>query len=172
MISNCYNNYGPNQFPEKLIPFFINNIVEEKALPVYGDGHYTRDWLYVIDHATAIDAIFHNGREAETYNIGGLNEWTNFDLIHLLCDLMDEKLGKEKGSSMSLITYVKDRPGHDKRYAIDATKLCDELSWRPSVDFREGLSKTIDWYIENSDWLANITSGTYKEYYENKTQKL
>jgi dTDP-glucose 4,6-dehydratase len=165
VISNCSNNYGPNQFPEKLIPLFINNIVEEKALPVYGDGQYTRDWLYVIDHATAIDAIFHKGREGETYNIGGLNEWTNLDLIHLLCDLMDEKLDREKGSSANLITYVKDRPGHDKRYAIDATKLCDELKWKPSVDFREGLSKTIDWYLENSEWMASITSGAYQEYY-------
>ena len=165
VISNCSNNYGPNQFPEKLIPLFINNIVEGKALPVYGDGQYTRDWLYVIDHATAIDAIFHKGREGETYNIGGLNEWTNLDLIHLLCDLMDEKLDREKGSSANLITYVKDRPGHDKRYAIDATKLCDELKWKPSVDFREGLSKTIDWYLENSEWMANITSGAYQEYY-------
>ena len=166
VISNCSNNYGPNQFPEKLIPLFINNIVEEKSLPVYGDGQYTRDWLYVIDHATAIDAIFHNGREGETYNIGGLNEWTNLDLIHLLCDLMDEKLDREKGSSANLITYVKDRPGHDKRYAIDATKLCDELKWKPSVDFREGLSKTIDWYLENYEWMASITSGAYKAYYE------
>jgi dTDP-glucose 4,6-dehydratase len=166
VISNCSNNYGPNQFPEKLIPLFINNIVEEIALPVYGDGQYTRDWLYVIDHATAIDAIFHNGREGETYNIGGLNEWTNLDLIQLLCELMDEKLEREKGSSASLITYVKDRPGHDKRYAIDATKLCDELNWKPSVDFREGLSKTIDWYLQNSEWLEHLTSGTYREYYQ------
>ena len=165
VISNCSNNYGPNQFPEKLIPLFINNIVEEKALPVYGDGQYTRDWLYVIDHATVIDAIFHEGEEGETYNIGGLNEWTNLDLIHLLCDLMDEKLDREKGSSANLITYVKDRPGHDKRYAIDATKLCDELNWKPSVDFREGLSKTIDWYLENSEWMESITSGAYQEYY-------
>jgi dTDP-glucose 4,6-dehydratase len=172
VISNCSNNYGPNQFPEKLIPLFINNIVEEKALPVYGDGQYTRDWLYVIDHATAIDAIFHHGRDAETYNIGGLNEWTNLDLIHLLCELMDEKLNKEKGSSASLITYVKDRPGHDKRYAIDATKLCDELSWEPSVDFCEGLSKTIDWYLENSDWLDNITSGSYQIYYQKQYLEL
>lgn len=166
MISNCSNNYGPNQFPEKLIPLFIHNIVEEKALPVYGDGQYTRDWLYVIDHAIAIDAIFHNGKEGETYNIGGLNEWTNLDLIHLLCELMDEKLGREKGSSARLITYVKDRPGHDKRYAIDASKLCDELEWKPSVDFKEGLSKTIDWYLENSEWLDHVTSGAYKEYYQ------
>ena len=166
VISNCSNNYGPNQFPEKLIPLFINNIVEEKALPVYGDGKYTRDWLYVIDHAIAIDAIFHNGREGDTYNIGGLNEWTNLDLIHLLCELMDEKLGREKGSSARLITYVKDRPGHDKRYAIDARKLCSELNWQPTVDFKEGLSKTIDWYLENSEWLDHVTSGSYKEYYQ------
>ena len=166
VISNCSNNYGPNQFPEKLIPLFINNIVEEKTLPVYGDGKYTRDWLYVIDHAIAIDAIFHNGREGDTYNIGGLNEWTNLDLIHLLCELMDEKLDREKGSSARLITYVKDRPGHDKRYAIDARKLCSELNWQPTVDFKEGLSKTIDWYIENSEWLDHVTSGSYKEYYQ------
>jgi len=172
VISNCSNNYGPNQFPEKLIPLFINNIVEEKALPVYGDGQYTRDWLYVIDHATAIDAIFHHGRDAETYNIGGLNEWTNLDLIHLLCELMDEKLNKEKGSSASLITYVKDRPGHDKRYAIDAAKFCKELDWKPSVDFREGLSKTIDWYLENTGWLKSITSGNYKEYYQKQYLEL
>jgi dTDP-glucose 4,6-dehydratase len=171
VISNCSNNYGPNQFPEKLIPLFINNIVEEKALPVYGDGQYTRDWLYVIDHAVAIDSIFHNGREGETYNIGGLNEWTNLDLINLLCELMDEKLDREKGSSASLITYVKDRPGHDKRYAIDAAKLCNELEWKPSVDFREGLSKTIDWYLENSKWMANITSGSYEAYYEKQYTK-
>ena len=171
VISNCSNNYGPNQFPEKLIPLFINNIFEEKSLPVYGDGQYTRDWLYVIDHATAIDAIFHEGREGETYNIGGLNEWTNLDLIHLLCEIMDEKLDRKKESSASLITYVKDRPGHDKRYAIDATKLCNELDWKPSVDFREGLSKTIDWYLENSKWMANITSGSYQAYYEKQYTK-
>ena len=166
VISNCSNNYGPNQFPEKLIPLFINNIVQEKDLPVYGDGQYTRDWLYVIDHASAIDTIFHDGREGETYNIGGLNEWTNIDLIHLLCELMDEKLGREKGSSTKLITYVKDRPGHDKRYAIDASKLCNELKWQPSVDFKEGLSKTIDWYLQNTEWLEHLTSGAYKEYYQ------
>ena len=171
VISNCSNNYGPNQFPEKLIPLFINNIVEEKSLPVYGDGQYTRDWLYVIDHAIAIDAIFHEGKEGETYNVGGLNEWTNLDLIHLLCDLMDEKLDRKKGSSANLITYVKDRAGHDKRYAIDATKLCDELDWKPSVDFREGLSKTIDWYLKNSDWMKNITSGSYQAYYEKQYTK-
>ena len=171
VISNCSNNYGPNQFPEKLIPLFINNIIQEKALPVYGDGQYTRDWLYVIDHAVAIDAIFHEGREGETYNIGGLNEWTNLDLIHLLCDLMDEKLDRKSGASASLITYVKDRAGHDKRYAIDADKLCNELDWKPSVDFREGLSKTIDWYLENGEWMENITSGAYKAYYEKQYTK-
>ena len=168
VISNCSNNYGPNQFPEKLIPLFINNIVEQKALPVYGNGQYTRDWLYVIDHAIAIDAIFHNGKNGETYNVGGLNEWTNIDLIHLLCELMDEKLGRVKGSSARLITYVKDRPGHDKRYAIDASKLCNELKWQPTVDFKQGLSKTIDWYLENAKWLEHITSGAYKAYYENQ----
>jgi dTDP-glucose 4,6-dehydratase len=165
VISNCSNNYGANQFPEKLIPLFINNIINNKALPVYGDGQYTRDWLYVIDHAIAIDAIFHKGKEGETYNIGGLNEWTNLDLIHLLCELMDEKLKRNKGNSAKLITYVKDRPGHDKRYAIDATKLCDELDWQPSVDFHEGLSKTIDWYLGNTEWMESITSGSYKNYY-------
>ena len=168
VISNCSNNYGPNQFPEKLIPLFINNIVEQKALPVYGNGQYTRDWLYVIDHAIAIDAIFHNGKNGETYNVGGLNEWTNIDLIHLLCELMDEKLGRVKGSSARLITYVKDRPGHDKRYAIDASKLCNELKWQPTVDFKQGLSKTIDWYLENAKWLEKIKSGAYKAYYENQ----
>jgi dTDP-glucose 4,6-dehydratase len=172
IISNCSNNYGPNQFPEKLIPLFINNIVEEKPLPVYGDGQYTRDWLYVIDHAIAIDAIFHKGKEGETYNIGGLNEWTNLDLIHLLCELMDEKLKRNKGNSAKLITYVKDRPGHDKRYAIDATKLCDELDWQPSVDFREGLSKTIDWYLDNTEWMANITSGAYINYYKQQYKEI
>jgi dTDP-glucose 4,6-dehydratase len=146
--------------------------VEEKPLPVYGDGQYTRDWLYVIDHAIAIDAIFHKGKEGETYNIGGLNEWTNLDLIHLLCELMDEKLKRNKGNSAKLITYVKDRPGHDKRYAIDATKLCDELDWQPSVDFREGLSKTIDWYLDNTEWMANITSGAYINYYKQQYKEI
>ena len=172
IISNCSNNYGPNQFPEKLIPLFINNIVEENALPVYGDGQYTRDWLYVIDHATAIDAIFHKGKEGETYNIGGLNEWTNLDLIHLLCEIMDDKLDRKMGSSLQLITYVKDRPGHDKRYAIDAAKLCAELDWKPSVDFRAGLSKTIDWYLENAKWMENITSGAYKSYYKQQYKEI
>jgi dTDP-glucose 4,6-dehydratase len=166
VISNCSNNYGPNQFPEKLIPLFINNIQNNKSLPVYGDGQYTRDWLYVIDHARAIDQIFHEGKVGETYNIGGFNEYTNIDLIHLLCDLLDEKLGREKGSSRQLITFVKDRPGHDKRYAIDATKINKELGWKPSVNFEQGLSKTIDWYLENSQWLQNVTSGNYQKYYE------
>ena len=168
IISNCSNNYGPNQFPEKLIPLFINNIIEEKELPVYGDGKYTRDWLYVIDHAIAIDAIFNHGNTGETYNIGGLNEWTNLDLIHLLCELMDEKLKRAEGTSVKLIKYVTDRPGHDRRYAIDASKLCNELKWKPTVDFREGLSKTIDWYLKNSEWLSRVTSGAYKDYYKSQ----
>ena len=166
VISNCSNNYGPNQFPEKLIPLFINNIQNNKSLPVYGDGQYTRDWLYVIDHARAIDQIFYEGKVGETYNIGGFNEYTNIDLIHLLCDLLDEKLGRTKGSSRQLITFVKDRPGHDKRYAIDATKINKELGWQPSVNFEQGLSKTIDWYLENSQWLQNVTSGNYQKYYD------
>ncbi len=165
IISNCSNNYGANQFPEKLIPLFINNIKNSKSLPVYGDGQYTRDWLFVEDHAKAIDLIFHKAKHGETYNIGGFNEWTNLNLIHLLCEQMDEKLGREKGSSAKLITYVKDRAGHDRRYAIDASKINRELGWEPSVTFEEGLSKTIDWYLENEDWLANVTSGAYKEYY-------
>lgn len=165
MISNCSNNYGPNQFPEKLIPLFIHNIVQGKSLPVYGDGKYTRDWLYVVDHAVAIDLAFHQGKVGETYNIGGFNEWQNIDLIKLLCELMDKKLGRATGSSSKLITYIKDRPGHDKRYAIDATKINKELGWKPSVTFEEGLSKTVDWYIENETWLNNVTSGKYQEYY-------
>lgn len=166
VISNCSNNYGPHQFPEKLIPLFINNILEEKPLPVYGKGDNVRDWLYVVDHARAIDVIFHKGKTGETYNIGGHNEWTNIDLIKLLCELMDEKLGRAKGSSEKLITYVKDRAGHDKRYAIDATKIKEELGWVPSLQFREGLSLTIDWYLNNKAWLENVTSGAYKEYYD------
>ncbi len=168
IISNCSNNYGPNQFPEKLIPLFINNIIESKPLPVYGDGKYTRDWLYVIDHAIAIDLAFHKGRNKETYNIGGFNEWQNIDLIKALCELMDKKLEREKGNSANLITYIKDRPGHDKRYAIDATKISNELGWKPSVTFEQGLEKTIDWYLGNEDWLKNITSGKYQEYYTNQ----
>ncbi len=166
VISNCSNNYGPNHFPEKLIPLFINNIKNRQALPVYGDGQYTRDWLYVIDHARAIDLIFHNAEAGETYNIGGFNEWTNLDLVHLLCEQMDEKLGRDKGSSAELISFVKDRAGHDRRYAIDASKLNKKLGWSPSVTFEEGLSKTIDWYLENEDWLHNVTSGAYQEYYK------
>tara|TARA_B100000780_G_scaffold251783_1_gene198573 strand:- start:142 stop:1191 length:1050 start_codon:yes stop_codon:yes gene_type:complete len=168
IISNCSNNYGANQFPEKLIPLFINNIINNKALPVYGDGKYTRDWLYVLDHAIAIDTIFHNGKNKETYNIGGFNEWQNIDLIKLLCSLMDEKLNKPNGSSEKLITYVKDRPGHDLRYAIDANKLNKELGWKPTVTFEQGLSKTIDWYLDNEQWMQNIVNGNYENYYENQ----
>lgn len=168
VISNCSNNYGPFQFPEKLIPLMINNIVENKELPVYGDGNYTRDWLFVEDHVTAIDLIFHKAELQETYNIGGLNEWKNIELVKLLCDLADEKLGRERGTSKKLITFVKDRPGHDKRYAIDASKIDKELGWKPSVTFEEGLSKTIDWYLENATWLQHITSGEYREYYNNQ----
>ena len=166
IISNCSNNYGPNHFPEKLIPLFINNIIQKKPLPVYGDGNYTRDWLYVIDHARAIDLAFHEGGNHETYNIGGFNEWKNIDLVKLLCKLMDEKLGRREGESEALITYVKDRPGHDLRYAIDASKINKELGWEPSVTFEEGLAKTIDWYLNNSDWLAQVTSGEYQRYYD------
>jgi len=166
VISNCSNNYGANQFPEKLIPLFINNIKNSKPLPVYGDGNYTRDWLFVEDHAKAIDLIFHKGKCGETYNIGGFNEWTNLNLIHLLCEQMDEKLNQPNGTAAKLITYVKDRAGHDRRYAIDATKLNKELGWSPSVTFEEGLSKTIDWYLANEKWLNNVTSGAYKDYYD------
>lgn len=166
VISNCSNNYGPNQFPEKLIPLFINNIKNNKPLPVYRDGKYTRDWLYVMDHADAIDRIYHKGKIKETYNIGGFNEWTNIDLIRLLCNSMDKKLNRSKGASEKLITFVKDRPGHDKRYAIDASKLQHELGWKPSVTFEEGLEKTIDWYLSNDTWLKNVTSGAYMEYYK------
>ena len=170
VLSNCSNNYGEYHFPEKLIPLFINNILQGKPLPVYGDGNFTRDWLYVQDHARAIDLIFHKGKNHETYNIGGFNEWKNIDLVRLLCGQMDEKLRREKGESEKLITYVKDRPGHDKRYAIDATKLNKELGWYPSVTFEEGLSKTIDWFLENKQWLENVTSGAYQDYYKNQYQ--
>lgn len=166
VITNCSNNYGPNQFPEKLIPLFINNIINNKSLPVYGDGNYTRDWLYVIDHAHAIDLVFHKGNNMETYNIGGLNEWKNIDLVKLLCSLMDEKLGRSKGESESLITFVKDRPGHDLRYAIDASKINNELGWKPSVTIKEGLKLTIEWYLSNEEWLKSVTSGNYKLYYQ------
>lgn len=165
VITNCSNNYGPNQFPEKLIPLFINNIRNKKPLPVYGDGKYTRDWLYVVDHARAIDMVYHNGKDGETYNIGGFNEWQNIELIKLTCKKMDEKLGLEPGTSEQLITYVKDRPGHDRRYAIDASKINKELGWAPSVTFEEGLSETIDWYLENEEWLSHVTSGDYQKYY-------
>ncbi len=165
VLTNCSNNYGPNHFPEKLIPLFINNIRNNKSLPVYGDGKYTRDWLYVIDHARAIDTVFHNGKNGETYNIGGFNEWQNIELVKLLCEKMDEKLGREPGTSAQLITYIKDRPGHDRRYAIDATKIKTELGWEPSVTFEEGLAKTIDWYLANEEWLNHVTSGDYQNYY-------
>ncbi len=166
VISNCSNNYGPFHFPEKLIPLFINNIIQGKPLPVYGDGLYTRDWLYVKDHAIAIDMVFHQGVTGETYNIGGFNEWKNIDLVKLLCAQMDEKLGKPAGTSEQLITYIKDRPGHDRRYAIDASKINRELGWKPSVTFQEGLSETIDWFLANTEWLNNVTSGNYQHYYE------
>ena len=166
VISNCSNNYGEYHFPEKLIPLFINNILTDKPLPVYGDGNYTRDWLYVKDHARAIDLIFHKGKNHETYNIGGFNEWKNIDLVRLLCKQMDIKLGRLEGTSEKLITFVKDRPGHDKRYAIDANKLNKELGWHPSVTFEEGLSKTIDWFFENKQWLENVTSKAYLDYYQ------
>ena len=165
VITNCSNNYGAFQFPEKLIPLFINNIINNKPLPVYGDGNYTRDWLYVVDHAIAIDLVFHEGRSKETYNIGGFNEWKNIDLVKLLCDQIDLKLEREQGTSKKLITFVKDREGHDLRYAIDANKINKELGWKPSVTFEEGLSKTIDWYFSNKKWLENTTSGKYLEYY-------
>lgn len=165
VVSNCSNNYGPNHFPEKLIPLFIHNIIHKKALPVYGDGLYTRDWLYVLDHARAIDLIFHEGKNGDTYNIGGFNEWTNIDLVKLMCAQMDVKLGRAAGESETLITYVKDRAGHDRRYAIDATKLNKELGWSPSVTFEQGLDATIDWYLNNGPWLDNVTTGNYQTYY-------
>jgi len=165
IISNCSNNYGPNQFPEKLLPLFINNCIENKSLPVYGDGNYTRDWLYVLDHAHAIELLFNSGKIGETYNIGGFNEWKNIELVKLLCRVMDEKLNRPEGSSAELITYVKDRPGHDKRYAIDASKINRDFNWQPSVTFEEGLRLTVDWYLANRDWLQGLTSGAYREYY-------
>ena len=166
VISNCSNNYGSYQFPEKLIPLFIKNIKNNQSLPVYGKGDYTRDWLFVEDHAAAIDVIYHKGKVGETYNIGGFNEWQNIDLIKLLCTIMDKKLDRVHGTSAQLITYVKDRPGHDKRYAIDATKLNNELGWMPSLQFEEGLEKTVDWYLQNEDWLKHVTSGEYLNYYK------
>ena len=166
IISNCSNNYGPFHFPEKLIPLCIHNILNNKPLPIYGKGENVRDWLYVEDHVRAIDLIFHNGKIGETYNIGGFNEWKNIDIIKELCDQMDEKLGNPPGTSQRLITFVKDRAGHDLRYAIDATKLKEELGWEPSVTFEEGLSKTIDWYLNNAEWLEHVTSGDYQKYYD------
>ena len=166
VVSNCSNNYGQNQFPEKLIPLFINNIMQNKPLPVYGKGENVRDWLYVVDHARAIDLVFHKGKNGETYNIGGFNEWTNLELIKLVCKVMDKKLGKAVGESEKLITYVTDRAGHDLRYAIDANKIMRELGWEPSLQFEEGLNITVDWYLNNKKWLENVTSGNYRNYYE------
>ncbi|WP_269225973.1 dTDP-glucose 4,6-dehydratase [Flavobacterium eburneipallidum] len=166
VLTNCSNNYGPNHFPEKLIPLFINNIINNKPLPVYGDGNYTRDWLFVKDHAVAIDLVFHQGKNHETYNIGGFNEWKNIDLVKVLCQIMDTKLGRVTGESAKLITYVKDRPGHDLRYAIDANKINKELGWEPSVTFEQGLEFTIDWYLNNQEWLNSVTSGDYEKYYD------
>jgi dTDP-glucose 4,6-dehydratase len=165
ILSNCSNNYGSNHFPEKLIPLMINNILHHKPLPVYGKGENVRDWLFVEDHARAIDTIFHQGKTGEKYNIGGFNEWKNIDIVHLLCTMMDKKLGRAPGESARLITYVKDRPGHDLRYAIDATKLKKELGWTPSLQFEEGLEKTVDWYLANQDWVKAVTSGDYQNYY-------
>jgi len=171
VISNCSNNYGPNQFPEKLIPLVINNLKNGKEIPVYGKGENIRDWLYVEDHASAIDRIYHEGEEGETYNIGGINEWTNIDLIRLMCSIIDKKLKKEPGTSAKLITFVKDRAGHDLRYAIDSSKISRELNWNPSLTFETGIEKTIAWYLENSEWLENVTSGDYAGYYERQYKK-
>lgn len=167
IISRCSNNYGPYQFPEKLIPLMINNVINNKPLPVYGKGENIRDWLYVEDHASAIDVIFHRGKTGEVYNIGGINEWKNIDLVKLLCQIMDKKLNRKTGTSENLITFVKDRPGHDLRYAIDPSKTKTELGWMPEVDFENGLEKTIDWYLNNQQWLEHVTSGVYRSYYEN-----
>ena len=164
-LSNCSNNYGSHHFPEKLIPLMITNILNEKPLPIYGNGLNIRDWLWVEDHASAIDVIFHEGKVGASYNVGGLNEWTNISLVHFLCQLMDEKLGRSVGSSAKLITYIADRAGHDQRYAIDAHKLDEELAWKPSITFEEGLSKTIDWYLDNTEWIEKVTSGDYQNYY-------
>ena len=166
IVTNCSNNYGPYQFPEKLIPLFINNIRHRKPLPVYGKGENIRDWLYVEDHARAIDLIFHQGRVAETYNIGGFNEWKNIDIIKVIINTVDRLLGREEGADMDLITYVTDRPGHDARYAIDSTKLQQELGWEPSLQFEEGIEKTVRWYLDHQEWLDNITSGEYEKYYQ------
>ena len=166
VVTNCSNNYGPHHFPEKLIPLCIHNILNKKPLPIYGDGKFTRDWLYVKDHARAIDVVFHQAANGTTYNIGGFNEWQNIDLVKEVCRQMDEKLGNPEGTSQELITFVKDRPGHDLRYAIDATKIKEELGWQPSVTFQEGLSETIQWYLTNREWLQNVTSGDYQKYYD------
>jgi dTDP-glucose 4,6-dehydratase len=171
VMSNCSNNYGSHHFPEKLIPLMINNIKNNKPLPVYGKGENVRDWLFVEDHARAIDVIFHKGKTGEKYNVGGFNEWKNLDLVHLLCRIMDEKLGRAPGTSAQLITYVKDRPGHDLRYAIDATKLNKELGWKPSLQFEEGLEKTVDWYLANENWIKHVTSGSYQTYYDEQYVK-
>lgn len=171
ILSNCSNNYGSNHFPEKLIPLMINNILHNKPLPVYGKGENVRDWLFVEDHARAIDTIFHKGRIGEKYNIGGFNEWKNIDIVHLLCDIMDKKLNRPKGTSAGLITFVKDRPGHDLRYAIDATKLNRELGWTPSLQFEEGLERTVDWYLAHQDWVKEVTSGDYQKYYNEQYVK-
>jgi len=167
VVSNCSNNYGPNHFPEKLIPLVIHNIKNRKPIPVYGKGDNVRDWLFVIDHARAIDVIFHNGKEGETYNIGGLNEMQNIEVVRTLCRIMDQKLGRAEGESEALISFVTDRPGHDHRYAIDASKLTSELGWQPSVTFEQGIEKTVEWYLANDEWLSNVTSGAYLKYYEN-----
>lgn len=165
-ISNCSNNYGSHQFPEKLIPLMIHNIIENKPLPVYGKGDNIRDWLWVEDHAKAIDTIFHKGELGQSYNVGGLNEWTNLELVHYLCECMDKKLGRENGTSANLITHIEDRAGHDKRYAIDASKLCSELGWQPTLNFEQGLDLTIDWYLSNKEWVKKVTSGAYQHYYQ------
>jgi dTDP-glucose 4,6-dehydratase len=171
IISNCSNNYGSHHFPEKLIPLMINNIKNNKPLPVYGKGENVRDWLYVDDHARAIDVIFHKGKTGDSYNVGGFNEWKNIDIVHLLCDMMDKKLKRAAGTSAALITYVKDRPGHDLRYAIDAGKLNRELGWKPSLQFEEGLEKTVDWYLQNEEWIKHVTSGDYQHYYADQYVK-
>jgi dTDP-glucose 4,6-dehydratase len=171
ILSNCSNNYGSHHFPEKLIPLMINNIRNNQPLPVYGKGENVRDWLWVEDHVRAIDIIFHKGRPGEKYNIGGFNEWKNIDIIHLLCSIMDKKLGRKEGESAKLIRFVKDRPGHDLRYAIDATKLNRELGWKPTVQFEEGLEKTVDWYLQNTAWIQDVTSGSYQRYYEQQYVK-
>ena len=171
VMSNCSNNYGSHHFPEKLIPLMINNIKNSKPLPVYGKGENVRDWLFVEDHARAIDTIFHNGKNGESYNVGGFNEWKNIDLVHLLCSIMDKKLNRAAGESAQLITYVTDRPGHDLRYAIDATKLNKELGWSPSLQFEEGLEKTVDWYLANEEWIKHVTSGDYQKYYQQQYAK-